>query len=183
MRGRLLVGAPQGQEDDPEARGAFLLERYRGWPYHITEAIAATRPGAILRNDLYDRPPLERWSRGRVTLLGDAAHLTTPNLGQGACMAIEDAMVLARMLVQHRAHEQAFAAYEAERQARTARIVRLSRWFGQVGQWSRPLAVRASSWCAPRPGPCSSACCASKSAMTPGISTGRLDRPPGQLRP
>lgn len=135
------IAAPEGERDDPPARRAYLLERYRGWPYRITDAIAATPADAILRHDLYDRPPLDGWSRGRVTLLGDAAHPTTPNLGQGACMAIEDAVVLARALVDERDHAAAFAAYERERRARTGRIVELSRRFGRVGQWRHPAAV------------------------------------------
>jgi 2-polyprenyl-6-methoxyphenol hydroxylase-like FAD-dependent oxidoreductase len=134
--------APEGEVDRPLERRAELLERFRGWPFGVEEAIAATDPAAILRNDLYDRPPLANWSAGRMTLLGDAAHPTTPNLGQGACMAIEDAVVLARMLKLHGDHARAFAAYEAERHARTAGIVALSRRFGAVGQWRNPLLVR-----------------------------------------
>src|ERR1700720_3570214 len=53
---------------------------------------------AILRNDIYDREPLPLWSENRITLLGDAAHPMTPNLGQGGCQAIEDAVVLAACL-------------------------------------------------------------------------------------
>ena len=133
--------APEGEVDDPMRRRDFLLERFAGWPFGIVEAIAATRPDAVLRNDLYDRPPLPFWSRGRITLLGDAAHPTTPNLGQGACMAIEDAVVLARSLRQHDGHATAFAAYEAERRARTSKIVGLSRRFGElaVSEVSRQL--------------------------------------------
>jgi len=52
----------------------------------------------VLQHDIVDRPPVRGWGRGRVVLLGDAAHPTTPNLGQGAAMAIEDAQVLQRAL-------------------------------------------------------------------------------------
>lgn len=133
--------ASEGEHDDPAGRRDFLLARFAGWPFGIVEAIAATRPDAILRNDLYDRPPLPQWSRGRITLLGDAAHPTTPNLGQGACMAIEDAIVLARSLRLHDDPTAAFAAYEAERRARTANIVGLSRRFGDLAQWRHPALV------------------------------------------
>lgn len=133
--------APEGEQDDPRARRDFLLRRYAGWPYGIVEALAATPVDAVLRNDLYDRPPLARWSADRVTLLGDAAHPTTPNLGQGACMAIEDAVVLARMLATHGDHAAAYAAYAAERRRRTAKIVALSRRFGAVAQWRHPALV------------------------------------------
>lgn len=57
--------------------------------------ISATEEAAILRTDIYDRDPVKkRWGAGRVTLLGDAAHPMTPDLGQGACQAIEDAVAL-----------------------------------------------------------------------------------------
>ena len=63
------------------------------------DLVEAAEEGTILRTDIYDREPLgERWGIGRVTLLGDAAHPMTPNLGQGACQAIEDAVVLALCL-------------------------------------------------------------------------------------
>lgn len=70
------------------------------------------------------RKPMARWSRGRVTLLGDACHPTLPDLAQGACMAIEDGFVLARCLMAcGQDHAAAFARYEAARIPRTTRIV------------------------------------------------------------
>ena len=73
---------------------------------------------------LLGREPLSRFSHGRVTLLGDAAHPTLPMLGQGANMAIEDAMVLARCLAAYDDVETALARYDAARVERTARLVR-----------------------------------------------------------
>jgi salicylate hydroxylase len=70
------------------------------------------------------RPPMPEWSRGRVTLLGDACHPTLPFLAQGAVMAIEDGLVLARALAAWPGdHAAAFTAYEAARRDRTARVV------------------------------------------------------------
>jgi 2-polyprenyl-6-methoxyphenol hydroxylase-like FAD-dependent oxidoreductase len=80
-----------------------------------------------------------------VTLLGDAAHPTTPNFGQGGCMAIEDAAVLARRLCAEGDVPAALRAYERERAGRTAEIVRQSRVYGDVAQWEHPLAVRLRS--------------------------------------
>lgn len=72
---------------------------------------------------LADRPPIRNWSRGRVTLLGDAAHPTLQSYAQGACMAIEDATCLADMLIEHNfAYEQAFVEYQKRRVLRTARV-------------------------------------------------------------
>jgi 2-polyprenyl-6-methoxyphenol hydroxylase-like FAD-dependent oxidoreductase len=89
---------------------------------------------ALLHHDLHDRPPLAVWGRGRATLLGDAAHPMTPNLGQGGCTAIEDALVLADGLERGDDVAATLRAYEAARRARTALIVRKARWLGRVGQ-------------------------------------------------
>ena len=78
---------------------ATLSHLFSGWHRPVVDLVEAAEEGTILRTDIYDREPLgERWGIGRVTLLGDAAHPMTPNLGQGACQAIEDAVVLALCL-------------------------------------------------------------------------------------
>jgi 2-polyprenyl-6-methoxyphenol hydroxylase-like FAD-dependent oxidoreductase len=83
------------------------------------------------------------WGEGRVTLLGDAAHPLTPNLGQGACQAIEDAVVLARCLAEGRAGGAgALRRYERLRSARGATVARRSRRVGTVGQVANPLLCR-----------------------------------------
>src|SRR6185436_10843760 len=84
--------------------------------------------------DIHDRLPVPSWSRGRVTLIGDAAHPTTHNLGQGGCMAIEDAVTLAHCLRTQPSHEAAFEAYERRRVAPTTRIVEASYSFGRIAQ-------------------------------------------------
>ncbi len=74
---------------------------------------------------LMARAPMQHWSRGRATLLGDACHPALPFLAQGACMALEDGYVLARCLARHSGDpETAFIRYEVLRQERTAKIVR-----------------------------------------------------------
>ena len=89
---------PEGAPDPPEGRKHELMQHFGGWYDPIPAAIEATPDEAIFRSDIYDRKPLERWGTGRVTLLGDAAHATTPAMGQGAGMTIEDAAVLAEEL-------------------------------------------------------------------------------------
>jgi 2-polyprenyl-6-methoxyphenol hydroxylase-like FAD-dependent oxidoreductase len=74
------------------------LQAFASCRESIGRLIEATDEEAILCNDLFDRSPLRHWGSGRVTLLGDAAHPLTPNLGQGACQALEDALVLAGCL-------------------------------------------------------------------------------------
>ena len=108
----------------------------------MPSVIEATPETAILRHDIFDRPPTKRWGLGRVTLLGDAAHATTPNLGQGACLALEDAVVLARRLGRGGESDvpAVLRAYEAERQPRAAAITRRSRQLGWIGQRENALA-------------------------------------------
>jgi 2-polyprenyl-6-methoxyphenol hydroxylase-like FAD-dependent oxidoreductase len=123
---------PKGGRDEPEGARAQLLRAFGAWHEPIGDLIAGTDETDILRTDVYDRDPLEgAWGKERVTLLGDAAHPMTPNLGQGASQAIEDAVVLARCLspvVQQKADvEGALRRYEDERSERTAQIVRRSR--------------------------------------------------------
>jgi salicylate hydroxylase len=81
----------------------------------------------VFKWGIYDRDPLPQWSRGRVTLLGDAAHPTMPTLAQGANMAIEDGYVLARLLARHDDIETALQAYVVERKPRTDWVTLKSR--------------------------------------------------------
>ena len=74
-----------------------------------------------------------------MTLLGDAAHPPTPNLGQGACQALEDSLVLAGCLADQREPVAALRAYEARRMKRSADIIEHSYVFGKIGQWEHPL--------------------------------------------
>jgi 2-polyprenyl-6-methoxyphenol hydroxylase-like FAD-dependent oxidoreductase len=140
--------APEGEKDrqlgGPSGPKAALAGLFGGWHHPVPELIAETEEREIRRDDLYDREPLPgSWGEGRVTLLGDAAHPTTPNLGQGACQAIEDAVVLARCLeqVQHASDDvpSALRRYEGLRAERTAWIVRRSRALGRIGQIENPL--------------------------------------------
>jgi 2-polyprenyl-6-methoxyphenol hydroxylase-like FAD-dependent oxidoreductase len=142
--------APEGGRDGPLGSSSgpksALMRLFAGWHHPIPALIAETDEEGIRRDDLYDREPLSgSWGRGRVTLLGDAAHPSTPNLGQGACQAIEDAMVLARCLKEvedtSTSHgvPSALRRYEDLRRERTARIVRRSRAVGRIGQIENPL--------------------------------------------
>ena len=125
----------------PDGEKAELLRVFAGWHAPIPQLIAAAPEESILRNDIHDRPPLAKWGAGRVTLLGDAAHPMTPNLGQGACQALEDAVALARALGESTDVEAALARYEEIRRPRANRFVRQSRALGRVLQWRNPAAV------------------------------------------
>jgi 2-polyprenyl-6-methoxyphenol hydroxylase-like FAD-dependent oxidoreductase len=118
--------------DGPGDHRADLLRRFGDWWPAIPAAVEATPAGAVIRNDIVDRPPVRRWADGRVALLGDAAHPTTPNMGQGACQAIESAAVLARHLTDAADIPAALAAYAESRFARTAMITNRSWTLGKV---------------------------------------------------
>ena len=125
--------APAGTSRSATENRAYLLEIYGQWHAPIRELIATTPADAILQNDIIDIAPFATWHRGRAVLLGDAAHPTTPNLGQGACMAIESAAVLAEELAR-RDIDAAIAAYVQRRARRVARITTESWRIGRIGQ-------------------------------------------------
>ena len=133
---------PLGTPEPTSEHGPKLSRLFKGWCAPVNELIEATPSEAIIRSAAYDRPASPAWRRGRVTLLGDAVHPMTPNLGQGGCMAIEDAAVLARCLAKYEDAPTALRAYESRRRARAERIARYSRLYGAVGQWESRAATR-----------------------------------------
>lgn len=139
------ANAPEGQLGDQAGWKDELRANFKQWHSPIPEVIEATEPDAILKHEILDRRPVRRWGTGRVTLLGDAAHPTTPNLGQGACMAIEDALVLAQRLTQKGEMPARLREYESQRFKRTEYITRESRRAGRIGQMENALAVTLRS--------------------------------------
>jgi 2-polyprenyl-6-methoxyphenol hydroxylase-like FAD-dependent oxidoreductase len=131
------------QSDGPEGRKAEVHSLFRSWHGQIPALIEATNTADIIKSDARDRKPLRVWGSGTVTLLGDAAHPITPNVGQGACMAIEDAACLTKCLLSSADVASAFRSYEAKRGPRTAYVSRQARRIGAIGQWEHPWAVKA----------------------------------------
>ena len=111
-----------------------LSEIFAGWYRPVLELIETTPTSSILKTGAFDRLPLRNWGEGRMTMIGDAIHPTTPNLGQGGCLAMEDAVVLARCFEKYGATEEALRRYERCRYKRTTMISRYSRYYGRVGQ-------------------------------------------------
>jgi salicylate hydroxylase len=110
---------------------------YTDFAPEIITMIRAIPEGALFKWGLRDREPLASWTQGRVTMLGDAAHPMTPFLGQGACIAIEDALVLGRAFAVAGSIEEALARYEAARKPRGTTVQLLSREQGRNLQASR----------------------------------------------
>jgi len=112
---------------DPEE----LRERFKGERPEVLEFLAMVNAWKMWV--LCDREPIAGWSKGRVVLLGDAAHPMLQYLAQGACMATEDAVVLANTLEAAKGdHASAFDAYEKQRYLRTARVQLTARFYGEV---------------------------------------------------
>ncbi|GAA3441448.1 FAD-dependent monooxygenase [Planomonospora venezuelensis] len=118
----------------------IVTREFAGWPVPVAELVEATPMGGVSPIDIFDRDPVTRWSTDRATLVGDAAHPMTFNLGQGANQAIEGAVVLASCLAGARDVPGALAEYERRRVARTAKVVRRSRANGAFSRWSAPAA-------------------------------------------
>jgi 2-polyprenyl-6-methoxyphenol hydroxylase-like FAD-dependent oxidoreductase len=133
------IVAPSGEGDEGSAK-ARLTACYARFPAPVPEIVAATPGDAISRLDLHDLPTPRRWYRGRIVLVGDAAHAMTPNLGQGGAQAIEDAFVLAASLATQVEPARAFGAYQSRRYPRVRRIARLAWRLGRAAHYRSPAA-------------------------------------------
>lgn len=115
---------PEEAQPHPDGIRAELEATFGGWCQPVQNLIAAIEPAQTNRLPIRDVGPLERFARDRIVLLGDAAHTTTPDLGQGGCQAMEDAIVLARCLQTTTISViDALKRYEAERVPRTGKLV------------------------------------------------------------
>ena len=128
-------------QDGPSGRKLELQKMFAGWHDPIADLIAATDEKSIMKHGAYDRPALQRWGARMVTLLGDAAHPCTPNLGQGGCMALEDALALAKCAAEEDSIETSLRRYESLRRGRTSHIQQRSLLMGRIGQWESRLFV------------------------------------------
>jgi 2-polyprenyl-6-methoxyphenol hydroxylase-like FAD-dependent oxidoreductase len=137
--------------DRPEWEKTQLVRQWGAWVDPIPDLLDATPAHAIIRTPLDTVAPLRSLSLGRIAFVGDAAHAVMPNLGQGACQAIEDAVELAQGLDSEPDIVAALARYSALRSRRTAAVVRRSRQMSVVAHLSsrvasgiRNLALRAT---------------------------------------
>ena len=124
------------EEEGWSARASVTepLAAFASWHADVRTIIASTPPESCLKWGLFDRDPLDRWSRGRLTLLGDACHPMLPFMAQGAAMALEDAVVLARCVEMETGIETALGRYENARRERTAWCQLQSRERGKLFQ-------------------------------------------------
>lgn len=119
-----------------------LADNFSKYVHPIPEIISQTPPSEVIWNDIIDLKPISKYAFGKAVLIGDAAHATTPNMGQGACMGIEDAWQIARLIHQHDQVEDAFKLFESQRLKRTHYIVNTSYRLGKVAQLESGLLTR-----------------------------------------
>lgn len=127
--------APHGGKDTPGTIRQRLAELYSDFPLYLREMLAAADESKIIRNDIWDFAPISSWHKGRVVLIGDAAHATTPNMGQGGCQAIEDGYALAEALSLETSLDAAFKHYEASRMKKAHFVVNTSYRIGKITNW------------------------------------------------
>ncbi|WP_012183487.1 FAD-dependent oxidoreductase [Salinispora arenicola] len=139
------AGAPR--PEPPEIQLALLRRWYAGWPAPVADLLDATDPADLVQREIRELRPLPRTygfatGPGGAVLLGDAAHAMPPHLGQGACLAFEDAATLAALLREARLPD-AVVAYDRARRPRVAATVRQTRRMSAVLQTRGRLALRA----------------------------------------
>lgn len=123
----------------PHDRQTALLQLFTDWADPIPAIIQATPSAGILQHDIHQLPTLPHWIDGRVALLGDAAHAMSPNLGQGGCQAIEDALTLAQALQHHHTVPVALQRCQNERKTYVEQIARTSYQAGRLLTVGHPV--------------------------------------------
>lgn len=129
----------ENETDEPNGTLEKLKELFRDW--HDPIPMLFENSPEIIKNKIGDRKPTKGWHKDNYVLLGDAAHPTTPNLGQGACMAIEGAYLLAKCLSQKEKYQEAFIKYEELHYKRSTSVTKQSLQNGKIGQLDNPIAM------------------------------------------
>jgi len=118
---------------------ADLCRHFENFHNPIKSILAATQNNRLIHNDIYDLVPMANYAFGNVLIMGDAAHGATPNLGQGACQAIEDAATLYALLAEDLSLEKVFQSFEKRRIEKTHFVINQSRKVGEIAQLSSPF--------------------------------------------
>jgi len=119
-----------------------LLEEFRDFHPDILKMISETAKENIILNDIIDIKPMNNWSTENLCLIGDAAHATTPNMGQGGCQAVEDAYVLSKLLETEKDWNKVFYQFEQIRKEKVHHIVNTSWTLGKIAQWENFTGIR-----------------------------------------
>jgi len=135
----LTFDAPAGEVSSESERKAHAETMFRAYFPQWIGLLHSTRTEDILRTDISDLKPLRQWSSQRIGLIGDAAHATTPNLGQGGAMAVEDALVLADAFKECGLNERAWKRFEGIRREKVDWTVSTSWSIGKICHLGNPL--------------------------------------------
>lgn len=135
------VNAPAQSEFYKQFTVADVAQHFQNYHQPIPTILSNTQNQHMIWNDIIDHEPINQYAFGNVVLIGDAAHATTPNLGQGACQGIEDAIVLADELTKNTDMALAFKRFEGRRITRTHDIVNKSWQLGKVAQLEHPFLI------------------------------------------
>ncbi|WP_417610347.1 FAD-dependent monooxygenase [Owenweeksia hongkongensis] len=127
-----VCNAPQNQQDNRGTLKADLKKMFDGFHPFVKELIQETPLEQIIRTDISDLKRLPKWHSKNVCLIGDAAHATTPNMGQGACQGVEDAYYISNILAQESDAAAAFERFESERRRKVDFVVNNSYRFGSM---------------------------------------------------
>lgn len=120
-----------------------LVDNFKSYTYPIPEILKDTSDADLILSDIVDLKPISQYAFNRILLLGDAAHATTPNLGQGACMAMEDALFVAEEINRQLENiVSAFKSFEQKRVPRAHYIVNTSFRLGKLAQWENPVLTK-----------------------------------------
>ena len=127
-----VAKAAQGGKDDQSVIKEKMRNMFAEFSAPIPSIIEATPSDRIIRNDISDLAPIRTWHKGRICLIGDAAHATTPNMGQGGGQAVEDAWFLSKILKQEKNHQLAFEKFQQKRQKKVNQVVKTSWQIGKI---------------------------------------------------
>ncbi|WP_415327369.1 FAD-dependent monooxygenase [Chryseobacterium sp. MMS23-Vi53] len=123
-------------------RNNSLIENFQGFHPLINEIIESTLQEDIILNDIIDLSPVPRWHTENLCLIGDSAHATTPNLGQGACQAIEDAYIIGKLLEKNKDFNIIFEQFQQIRRKKIDHVVDTSWKLGKFSQWEKGTRLR-----------------------------------------
>lgn len=135
------INGPQQNPVFRDYKVQDLKRQFGNYHQPIQEVLDKTLDADLIWSDIIDIQPIKNFAFGNILIIGDAAHACTPNMGQGACQAMEDVAVLHNELQNEQSVEQAFLAFEKRRLARTKYITDTSKLIGDVAQWENKFLI------------------------------------------
>lgn len=119
-----------------------LADNFHDFDPLVLKILESTPQENIILNDIIDLSPIPKWYSENLCLIGDAAHATTPNMGQGACQAIEDSYIIGKLLEQNKDFNTVFEEFQKIRRKKVDYVVNTSWKIGQISQWERRNSLR-----------------------------------------